>query len=126
MSSPAIVFKSQFKVFDDTMQVRGENQTVSYGNFVNYMDREVTKNQKEIDKELFNNFMKEVGYTSGKNVIDYVGNQDKTNHLFDSKYMNLNSTQIQEKSLSFDKAQQNQSPIWQIIFKAHKMRSKAF
>ena len=43
-----------------------------------------------------------------------------------SKYMNLNSTQIQEKSLSFDKAQQNQSPIWQIIFKAHKMRSKAF
>ena len=40
--------------------------------------------------------------------------------------MNLNSTQIQEKSLSFDKAQQNQSPIWQIIFKAHKMRSKAF
>ncbi|TRM11436.1 hypothetical protein FH966_06850 [Lentibacillus cibarius] len=101
MSSPAVVLRSKFVT-------PGSN---TFNDYINYIDREDAKrhihvNQSSKDKDdffVFHNFM------------DYMDDEAKQGDLFTRDNDQLNPNDKKTLKQQFQKAQQNESPMWQDV-----------
>lgn len=105
--SPAIVFKSTYKVHNQTHSVNGSNVPMQYEGFITYMDREDAKMDLSLEENT---------YFKGDSIINYVGDKMKTNNVFNSYNYNLSSNDIEKAVKDFNTAQKNKSPMWQNIY----------
>ncbi len=72
-----------------------------YQEYINYIDRENAIRNENIDKyNLYNN---------------YIGNPEKSSGLFTATKDNLNKNEIENLKKSFEKAQKNNSIMWQNV-----------
>ena len=89
---PAVVLKMKF------VTARGKD----FSKFINYIDRDETKayiQNNEFEK-----------YT------DYMGNPDKSSGVFNREENSLSREQLKTIKEQFTKAQNNDSPLWQIVY----------
>lgn len=108
-TTPAIIFKSTFKIHSDTIKVNNYPKNIKYENYINYMDREDAKFEREEDVTLDD-------YHSGNRILEYVGDRLKTNNVFNNVSNDLSKDELNDVIQKFNVAQKNQSPMWQNVF----------
>lgn len=140
MAKSAINLMAQFIVHDATIEVRGQAQPVHYRNFTEYVTRESAKavgciddvglQKKEIevkevdqtDSSRAQAFQKRQGeskqkeQTLGELTLKYIGNEVKTDNVFNDQSLALSHEELTTIHQQFDLAQANQTPLWQFVF----------
>lgn len=111
--TPAIILKSHFKIHTDHVTRNGYLQPLSYAYYIDYMERDDAKMERELDVGLEEN---KARYQSGERTLNYMGDPLKTNNVFNQHTVAMNDSQIAHIKDVFNKAQMNQSPLWQTVF----------
>lgn len=99
MNSPAIILTSNYVLHNKSMK---NGKTVSYNEYVDYMDREEARKENiEKDYSIYN---------------DYMGNPNKNGSLFTKDKDSLDDYEIKEVKNLFKLAQSKSSNLWQDVF----------
>ncbi|MGX7092828.1 MobP2 family relaxase [Hutsoniella sourekii] len=104
---PAIVLKSRFRII-------GKDKR-SYSTYIQYMDR---KEAKSIEKEMkeTNKLVEEKNKTLGESTIKYLSDWQKTDNVFNDKEDAMTPESIAKTEKSFNIAEQNKTPLWQLVY----------
>ena len=73
-----------------------------YNKFIDYIDRDETKAY--------------IAISDFQQYTDYMGNPDKSTGVFNQEKDNLNRNDLKEVKKQFEKAQEDESPLWQIVY----------
>ena len=90
---PGVVLKTRFVISG-----RGD-----FKNYVDYVDREETKSEKQLNEKMFSLYQ------------DYMGNSEKTSSLFTEKSNRLSESEKKQLKDLFKTAQENNSIMWQDV-----------
>ncbi|MCW6681869.1 relaxase MobL [Aerococcaceae bacterium NML160702] len=112
-NTPSILLKSYFKIHTDHMTRNGYHLPLDYSFYIDYMERDDAKMERELDVGLEEN---KARYQLGERTLNYVGDPLKTNNVFNQHSLALSPTQIESIKQIFNIGQQNESPLWQTIF----------
>lgn len=112
-NTPSIILKSHFKIHTDHVTRNGYHQPLSYAFYIDYMERDDAKMERELDVGLEEN---KARYQSGERTLNYMGDPLKTNNVFNQHSLALSPAQIEVLKQAFNTGQKNESPLWQTVF----------
>ncbi|WP_377520100.1 MobP2 family relaxase [Priestia megaterium] len=94
---PGVVLKTKFVTSDKK----------AFQDYVDYVDRDEAKKEQEVHEKLFTLYQ------------DYMDNPDKTSSLFTQQSNHLNDVEKKQLKKLFEKAQKNNSIMWQDVITFH-------
>ncbi|WP_194758229.1 MobP2 family relaxase [Priestia megaterium] len=94
---PGVVLKTKFVTSDKK----------AFQDYVDYVDRDEAKKEQEVHEKLFTLYQ------------DYMDNPDKTSSLFTQQSNHLNDVEKKQLKKVFEKAQKNNSIMWQDVITFH-------
>ncbi|WP_394549130.1 MobP2 family relaxase [Priestia aryabhattai] len=94
---PGVVLKTKFVTSDKK----------AFQDYVDYVDRDEAKKEREVHEKLFTLYQ------------DYMDNPDKTSSLFTQQSNHLNDVEKKQLKKLFEKAQKNNSIMWQDVITFH-------
>ena len=94
---PGVVLKTKFVTSDKK----------AFQDYVDYVDRDEAKKEQEVHEKLFTLYQ------------DYMDNPDKTSSLFTQQSNQLNDEEKKQLKKLFEKAQKNNSIMWQDVITFH-------
>ena len=94
MASPGVIFKMKFVCAHETIQ--------AFGDYIDYIDK-----PEKFPKEIYETDMLYSGH------IDYMGNEDKSDGVFDSKFDRLFDKRIKYHREMLDNAKAQDCPLYQ-------------
>ncbi|MEJ9313768.1 MobP2 family relaxase [Priestia megaterium] len=94
---PGVVLKTKFVTSDKK----------AFQDYVDYVDRDEAKKEQEVHEKLFTLYQ------------DYMDNPDKTSSLFTQQSNHLNDIEKKQFKKLFEKAQKNNSIMWQDVITFH-------
>ncbi|MGE1198128.1 MobP2 family relaxase [Priestia megaterium] len=94
---PGVVLKTKFVTSDKK----------AFQDYVDYVDRDEAKKEQEVHEKLFTLYQ------------DYMDNPDKTSSLFTQQSNHLNDVEKNQLKKLFEKAQKNNSIMWQDVITFH-------
>jgi len=94
---PGVVLKTKFVTSDKK----------AFQDYVDYVDRDEAKKEQEVHEKLFTLYQ------------DYMDNPDKTSSLFTERSNHLNDVEKKQLKKLFEKAQKNNSIMWQDVITFH-------
>jgi hypothetical protein len=95
--TPGVVLKTKFVTSDKK----------AFQDYVDYVDRDEAKKEQEVHEKLFTLYQ------------DYMDNPDKTSSLFTQQSNHLNDVEKKQLKKLFEKAQKNNSIMWQDVITFH-------
>ncbi|MEK4626533.1 MobP2 family relaxase [Priestia sp. FSL P4-0332] len=95
--TPGVVLKTKFVTADKK----------AFQDYVDYVDRDEAKKEQEVHEKLFTLYQ------------DYMDNPDKTSSLFTQQSNHLNDVEKKQLKKLFEKAQKNNSIMWQDVITFH-------
>ncbi|MBQ4869462.1 hypothetical protein IHQ11_23620 [Priestia megaterium] len=95
--TPGVVLKTKFVTSDKK----------AFQDYVDYVDRDEAKKEQEVHEKLFTLYQ------------DYMDNPDKTSSLFTQQSNHLNDVEKKQLKKLFEKAQKNNSIMWQGVITFH-------
>ncbi|MGG3158868.1 MobP2 family relaxase [Priestia megaterium] len=95
--TPGVVLKTKFVTSDKK----------AFQDYVDYVDRDEAKKEQEVHEKLFTLYQ------------DYMDNPDKTSSLFTQQSNHLNNVEKKQLKKLFEKAQKNNSIMWQDVITFH-------
>ncbi|MED3971370.1 MobP2 family relaxase [Priestia megaterium] len=94
---PGVVLKTKFVTSDKK----------AFQDYVDYVDRDEAKKEQEVHEKMFTLYQ------------DYMDNPDKTSSLFTQQSNHLNDVEKKQLKKLFEKAQKNNSIMWQDVITFH-------